>query len=109
MKHTTIELADWVRELAKELDITIKELVHRSILAVLDNLPETPLAPDKAFLRLGYLPVKVPEQIKELDITREEKVYFVSWLLEVALKQFEKSGVFVGALYETFKKSQKKD
>ena len=109
MKHTTIELADWVRELAKELDMSIKELVHRSILIALDNLPETPLTPDRAFLRLGYVPVKLPEQIQELDIPREEKVYFLSWLLEVALKQSEKRGVSVGALYETFKKSQKKD
>ncbi len=103
MKRTTIVLEDWVRELVKELDMPIKELVHRSILAVLDNLPETPLAPDKAFLRLGYVPVKLPEQIRELGISREEKAYFGSWLLEVALKQFEKSGVSVERLYELFK------
>jgi len=108
MKRTTVELADWVYELAAELDMSIKGLLHRGILLAFDELLNEPPAPDEVLQKLRYVPVKVPEKIKQLDITREEKVKFLSWLLEVALKQFEKSGVSVGALYETFKESQGK-
>ena len=109
MKRTTVELADWVYELAAELGIPVKGLLHRGILLAFDELLNEPPAPDKVLRKLGYVPVKVPEKVGQLEISREEKIKFLSWLLEVSLQQFEKSGVSVGALYETFKKSQKKD
>lgn len=109
MKRSThLLLEDWVRELAKEIGMSVTDLVHKSILIALDKPEETPLVPDKVFLRLGYVPVKLPEQIRRLDIPREEKVYFASWLLEVALKQAEKSGASAEALYDASRESREK-
>ena len=110
MKRSThLLLEDWVRDIADHLGLTVTELVHRSIVAALDNFPDGLLIPDRVLEEvLGHVTVKVPEEVKELSLDRYEKSLFLFWLLEVSLKQFKKSGVSVGRLYELFKQAKRR-